>query len=261
MDREDAELLVELERTGVFDGLRWANRAATRRTLDDYSELTGHDAGWLGYTRFTLLRDRTDRFASCGKYDIESDEYIDQGLDLVYAELTQQEIAEMPHLPTDLVRRADLNGSPGWRFGDVRLLLASCTYGKIDTLPWPQKSWTKQEVARRPHIDPQMTLFEDMPEEELRGLLALREGVQDLTTLVVAHALDPIRQRSELVIGRPQFNRGGGNAWYWSHDLLSDPPDSGGFRTRPTTPSPSPTDVPDAPVQLRRRAIEESGTA
>lgn len=258
---DESDLVGRLESAGVLDGLRWANESASRGTLDDYSEWKGHDAAWLGLTRFTLLRDRIDRFTSSGRYEISVDEFADQGLDVLHEALTRREIREMPELANDLVNRADLNGSPGWRIGKVRILLASCAYGKIETLPWPRKSPTKQKVARTPHLDPQMTLFEGMPEEELAGLLAIHEGVDNLTNLVVAHSLDPIRHRSELVLGRPRYNWGGGSAWHWSKDLLADPPSRGSRRTPPSTPPPDRDDVPDAPVQLRRQSDEESETS
>lgn len=121
---EEADLLELLESTGVLDGFRWANESAARGTLDDYSEDKGHDAGWLGFTRFTLLRDRTDRFTSCARYEASEDGSADLGLDVLHEALSRREIAEMPVVASDVVRRANLNGSPGWRIADVRILLA-----------------------------------------------------------------------------------------------------------------------------------------
>ena len=163
----------------------------------------------------------------------------------------------MPQLPPDLVRRADLNHSPGWRIDDLRFLLASCAFGKIDSLPWPQKSPTKQLVAKQPNPEPEMTLFDDLVAEEVAGLLALDDDALDLTTLVSAHSLDAVSQRRELVLGRPRLNDGGGDAWHWYVDLLGGPTSSGS--RQPESPAPSaPDEVPDAPVRLRQRPAQQS---
>ncbi|MEV6712568.1 hypothetical protein AB0M48_11050 [Lentzea sp. NPDC051208] len=183
----------------------------------------------------------------------------DADLDLLYDQLSKRDIDTMPRLDAGLVRRANLNGSPGWAHGERRFLLASSVFGKIDQLPWPQKSPTKQRVARQRNPEPpQPSLFEDLALEEIGGLEALVAAGQDLDlkTYVVAHSLDPLSQQVELVFGRPRLNSGGGQAWHWRQNLLGTPTSGGGRRTE-TTPLPTgPNTVPDAPVRLRRPAEE-----
>ncbi|WP_198946419.1 hypothetical protein [Pseudofrankia asymbiotica] len=178
---------------------------------------------------------------------------------MLYAELSDQDIDSMPKLPSGLVVRADLNGSPGWRHGGRRILLASCAFGKLDSLPWPQKSPTKQRVARQPSPEPpQPSLFTGLDDEdEFGGLEALADGESlDLETFVVAHSLDPVSQQIELVLGRPRLNRGGGAAWYWRQDLLGTPPAHGGRRTDDAPWPTGPNNVPDAHVFLRKTDTE-----
>jgi hypothetical protein len=166
----------------------------------------------------------------------------------------------MPQLAPDLVRRDNLTGSPGWAFGERRFLLASCAFGKLDELPWPRKSPTKQRVARQRQPNPdQFSLFADATEAEIAGLEALLLNTYrlDLDTFVVAHTVDSVSQGSELVFGRPVLNAGGGQAWDWRHDLLAAPPTDGG-RRRGDGPLPTgPDPVPDAPVRIRRPAAEQ----
>ena len=150
-----------------------------------------------------------------------------------------------------LVRRADLNGSPGWASQGRRFLLASCAFGKLDRLPWPQKSPTKQRVARQPDPAPsQGTLFDGLADDEFAGLIALATATYqlDMETFVVAHTLDPFSQSMELVFGRPCLNSGGGEAWHWYQDLLVVPPSDGGRRVDDSPSPQSPDAAPDAPV-------------
>lgn len=245
----------------MLAGVRWAYRAATSRTLEIYSEPDGHDAALLGNLRFTLFRDRLDRVFACDPYDLQPGSAPTAHLDLLYAELAQEHISSMPHLAADLVIRADLTGSPGWAMGGRRFLLASCAFGKLDSLPWPRRSQTKQRVARQRQPDPdQGSLFDDVADEEIAGLeklLAAATYRLDLETFVVAHSLDALSQDLELVFGRPRLNNGGGEAWHWRQDLLTTPPE-GGRRQRTDSPSPAgPDSVPDAPVRLRRRKTEQ----
>jgi hypothetical protein len=248
------------DNAGILAAIRWAYVSATGRVFDDYSEATGHDATWVGITRFTLFRDRLDRVFACGRYAVPSGS--DSGIspDLLHAELTDRDVSTMPRIASDLVVRADLNGSPGWGWQGWRWLLASSAFGKIDQLPWPQRSPTKQRVARQPDPD-QGSLFDELADEEIGGLEQLLAAAHQLDrdTLVVAHSQDVDHDARELVIGRARLNVGGGDAWHWRHDLLQAPPADGG-RHLGDSPAPiGPDSVPDAPVRLRRRAAEEPG--
>jgi len=253
---EQGDIVKRFEDSGLMGALAWAYSTAVTRTLNDYSEDAGYDAAWLGNTRFTLFRDRLDRVTSCGRYALQAGADAGEGIDMVHTELSEREIETMPLLPPDLVRRSDLNHSPGWRLGDLRFLLASSVFGKIHTLPWPQKSPTKQRVAKQPNPDPDPTLFDGLADDEVAGLLELADDTLDLTTLVSAHSLDAVSQRRELVLGLPRLNGGGGEAWHWYVDVLAGPSPSGS--QRPEAPAPAaPDEVPDAAVRLRRRPAEQ----
>lgn len=253
---ERDDLINSLSAAGVLVAIRWAYDSATARVLDDFSEAAGHDAAWVGVTRWTLFRDRLDRAFSCRRYAVSENADGHLSIDVVHAELSTHDIATMPRIESGMVVRADLNGSPGWSFGGVRWLLASAVFGKVAEHPWPQKSATKQRVAMQPaSYSEHPTLFDQFAAEERGGLLALLEGAPlDLVTLVVGHALAVDHGGRELVIGQPRHNMGGGSAWHWTHDLLQSPPSDGG-RVQPTGPTPITLDgVPDAPVKLRRPA-------
>ncbi len=257
---EQQNVIGELEAAGVLAGVRWAYRAATSRTLEIFSEPDGHDEALLGTLRFTLFRDRLDRVFACDRYELQPGSAATDQLDLLYAELSEEDIRTMPQLAPDLLCRADLTGSPGWAIEGRRFLLAACAFGKLDSLPWPRKSPTKQRVAQQCRPNPaQASLFEGVADEEIAGLEELFAATYrlDLETFVVAHALDPMRRDMELVFGRPRLNSGGGEARHWYQDLLTTPPANGG-RRRGDTPLPTGHDsVPDAPVRLRPRASEQ----
>jgi hypothetical protein len=253
---ERTDIIARLSAAGVIDGYQWAYTSAVARTLADYSEEAGHDAAWLGLTCHTLFCDRLDRVFSCGRYALDPDADETSGLDLVRAELFEQEIETIPSIPAGLVTRADLNQSPGWRFDDLRLLVASAPWGKIDSLPWSQKGWTKQVVASRPAPEPGPSLLDMLSEEDRGDVAAKVEEELDLTTFVVGHSLDPVRGRRQLVLGRSRLNFGGGDAWHWYEDLYSVPP-SGGAGKPVASPPPAPDDVPDAPVKLRKKGTGE----
>lgn len=242
---------------GVLGGIRWAYDSATSRVLEDYSEADGHDSALAGTLRFTLFRDRLDRVFTCGRYAIRpgSDDAV--SLDLLHAALPKRDIATMPVLPPGLVTRADLNGSPGWGWQNWRWLLAAAPLGKIDELPWPRKSPTKQRVARQPDPSPaQPSLFDGFADDEVSGLQELLDLSHklDRETLVVAHSQDADHGGRELVLGRARLNTGGGTAWHWKQDLLAVPPSDGGRRIGDVPAPTGPDHAPDAPVRLRRPA-------
>lgn len=226
---EQQDVIARFGDVGVLAGVRWAYLSATTRALETYSEADGHDTAWLGNTRYTLFRDRLDRVFACERYAVRSGNG-DADLDLLYDQLSKRDIDTMPRLDAGLVRRADLNGSPGWAHGERRFLLASGVFGTLDRLPWPRKSPTKQRVARQRNPEPlQASLFEGLDPEEIGGLEAMLTAGEDLdlTTYVVAHSLDPLSQQVELVFGRARLNSGGSQAWRWRQDLLGTPPPGG----------------------------------
>jgi hypothetical protein len=273
--REQDEALRDLSAAHVLDGLRWSARSSVARTMEDFDPDTGHDQGWLGYTFHKLLKDRLDRVFSCGRYAVsapdesgleeleELEESVPEdaevGLDVLGAGLTQRELDTMPRVAPGVVSRADLNGSPGWRSGSWRWLLASFAYGGADRILWPRKSPTKRRVAAQP--DPDQLAFDlDAMGLPVLAELARADGTDGTKTLVLGHALDPDSGRAELPLGRPRLNSGGGDAWHWRTDLLSDGPAGGGqfgFAGRASPDPPSSEDVADAPVRLRR---PEAGT-
>jgi hypothetical protein len=258
---EQQDVIAELGDAGVLAGVRWAYESATRRALETYSEADGHDAAWLGNTRFTLFRDRLDRVFACDRYAASAADGLD--LDVLYAELSDQDLMTMPRLPPGLVRRCDLRGSAGWGYRGWRFLLASGEFGGLATLPWLHKSTTKQLVAlqRDPGVR-QPSLFEtllatDGGAEAFDGIeaaLLAADRELDLVTYVVAHSLDAFSGEIELVLGRPRLNLGGGPAWHWYQDLLTVPLPGAGRRTDPGQVPAGPAGVPDAPVRLRRLA-------
>jgi hypothetical protein len=258
---EQQDVISRLGGAGILEAVRWAYASATTRSLETYSESDGHDAAWLGNTRFTLFRDRLDRVFACERYAVHSgDSHAD--LDLLFEALSEHDRVTMPGVLAGAVVRSNLNGSPGWVFSSMRLLLAAGAYGKLDLLPWPQKSETKKQVARQRNPEPpQPSLFEGFAPEEIGGLEGLVPVGEepDLETYVVAHSLDAMSGQYELILGRPRLNSGGGQAWYWRQDLLGSQHGDGVRRMDDARVQVGPNAVADAPVRLRRPEERSAG--
>lgn len=265
---ERDDILLTLEEAGIAEGFRWAYRSAARQVAEDFSEESGHDTGWAGYSRYVLIRDRLNRVFSCGRYALAIDAAPGDGRDVVLAGLPQSEIETMPLIEANLVRSSNLNHSTGWSHEGVRWLLASAPYRKLNAIRWETKSPTKRLVAQQRDFNPdQGSLFEELLETELAVLadMALPE-VSDLDqmTLVLAHSQDTVSWQGELGIGMPRLSNGDGSSWTWFEDLLTAPPVREGSRA--TVPAAPVLDVhlnePDAPVKLRNKKITaETGTA
>lgn len=256
---EQRDVIADLGAAGVLTGICWAYESATARALETYSEADGHDSTFLGTLKYVLFRDRLDRVFACERYAVSTGND-DADLDVLYEQLNAQDITSMPRLDAGLVRRSNLSGSPGWAAGRRRLLLASGAYGKLDQIPWPQKSPTKRRVATQRNPDSsQPSLFDGLEDEEMAGLEALfAAGVDlDLDTYVVAHSLDPLSGRYELVLGLPRMNSGGGQAWHWRQNLLAMRLPDGGRRIDGAPVPREPNTVADAPVRLRQPVREQ----
>jgi hypothetical protein len=280
---EQQEVIAELTAAGVLAGIRWAYESATRRSLESYCEADGHDPAWLGHTRFTLFRDRLDRVFACVRYAVPTADG-ELHRDLLHAELSERDLATMPRLAPGLVLRRDLRGSAGWSYRRHWFLIASAEFGRIDTLPWLEKSVTKQLVAAQPGPDHrQPSLFEDLlsdgvvpgdlvPEGAPLGaslppridpLLLAADRQLKLPSFIVAHTLDADTGEIELTFGRPWLNLRGGSAWHWRENVLDVPlPAVRRSEIHPAAEIDKLSAVPDAQVRLRvidggRRAARE----
>lgn len=251
---EREQILSVLGKSEVLRGIQWAYVAAARRTREDYDEPTGHNATWVGITRWVLLCDRLDRVFSCGKYATREDSPDTAGLDILFATLTKTEQATFPNIEPGTVVRDDLVGSPGWSNGDVRWLLASAEFGSVDAINWSRRSQVKQRAAKQ--VDPdsdQLSILDALMDDP--GVTKLREALEraiefDITTLVVTHTQDIDTNDRELYLGLPSMDDRD-SAWAWNESLLTAPPGDGGRQTPPAFEPDGPSDVPDAPVRLR----------
>jgi hypothetical protein len=265
---EQQEVIEELTAAGVLAGIRWAYESATRRSLESYSEADGHDPAWLGHTRFTLFRDRLDRVFACSRYAVPTaDGELD--LDVLYAELSERDLVTLPRVAPGLVLRRDLRGSAGWSYRRHWFLIASAEFGRLDTLPWLEKSVTKQLVAAQPGPDHrQPSLFEGLLTDGVRPDGLLPEGAPlparidplllaadrqlKLPSFIVAHSLEADTGEIELAFGRPWLNLRGGSAWHWREDLLTVPlPAARRTEVQVAARVDKLSAVPDAPVRLR----------
>lgn len=106
-------------------------------------------------------------------------------------------------------------------------------------------------------------LFEALPEgtEIDMSVVQATDTELDLTTFVIVHTADSITGRSELALGRPRLNSGGGPSWWWLQDLDGFRPVGGGNRVVNTPMPTGPNTVPDAPVRVRREAGETGGAS
>ena len=241
-----SEAIEALSKSGVLDGIIWAARSACARTLADYSEATGHDATWLGQTRYILFKDRLDRAFSLGKYYLSEGADEGAGKDFLFAELTVTDIESFPDVGAGRVKRADINNSPGWTDGAYPFLLQSFKPGRINSIGWAGISPTKERVASQE--DPDKIYLFEAPADDNEEVITVPIGDP---VLVVAHALDPITGEVELYVGLPSLERDRNAPWHWLHPLLGGPPD----KLRVEMPRNGDQNkikvVDDAPVKLR----------
>lgn len=252
---EKSDVTERLAELGALRGLRWGFLDAADRVLNDMPESAGYDATATGSARHSLFRDRLDRVFSCEKYRVSDGERA-AGLDILHQELSSEAVKTLPQIVPGTITRSNLNGSPGWTDGRVRLLIASAEHEQIHSIRWTERSETKQKVARQsltPHVEP--TILDPLPAEVLEALFANSNRQLDMPTFVVAHSLNTITGERELVLGRPRDNHDGGSAWLWDVDLLHGPDLEESRGPRPTGQAPHP-DVADVEVRLRRLAAE-----
>lgn len=258
---ERDDVLRTLSDAGIVRAIRWAFLSAAAGVAEDYRPGKGYDEGWCGYSRHTLLRDRLNRVFSLGTYYLPAGADARDNIDVVFEEIPESERTQFPFVAPGLVEGADLNGSPGWTYNDLRLLIASIPHDDIDDIAWQSRSATKQLVAGQPDPDRDLdTLLHRLAasgDRAAQELLAEYEAAQqlDMPTYFIGHGHDLVGGgRQRLLLGRPQLHAGA--PWAWTHDLLTTPPPrTGGIE--PPHASPDPSDAPDARVRLRRPVAGE----
>ena len=216
---ERERVIDDLADAGVLAAIRWAHRSAHGQLWQDFNPEGGLDQQWVGLTAHKYLVNRQDRVFQCQAYAVPPDAD-GVGRDVLAAGMRDEDFRSMPLLRPGVVERSDLNGSPGWRFGDWRWLMVSCEYGRVDEIVWSHRSETKDRVARQPYMDDEIGLFKLI--ELLPPAESLTEDQRLLrNTLVLAHAMDPDNGETELYLGRARSNDDKGPAWSWKVDLLS----------------------------------------
>jgi len=252
---ERGDCLRKLERAGVIAALAWVARTAYTRVGQDYDPAAGHGRTVSGVLGYTYFQDLQDRAFSLGAFRVPAAEIVAgrSGQDILREGISPEAFTTMPGIPSGTVRRADFNTSPGWAVEDVRWLLQSYPYGKIDDVPWAQKSPSKQRIANQSYIDQPAVLdgWADLGLDESAAALDTFEGV----TLVLAHAFNGATGEYELYLGRPRMKRGrGDSAWHWRERIARGGGSGGGIPIpdAPALPGNPPTqNVADAPVRLR----------
>ena len=226
------ETLVE---SGFLHALREAHEAATRIVFGRLSRSAGFKDRSFGYTSFDVLESQLDRVFRLGAFGPA-----DAGDPLLGA-----------------VSRANLNGSPGWRYGPYRVLLKRHDFGAVDGIRWDKTSPTKQAVSKQEFAeDPQLAL--DLGEP----VVLTPADTPETMTLVLAHSASEAPLETELYLGRPRFNADGGSPWWWRRALTRESlgADPRPARVEPTMPIWSEDDT-DVPLRLRTQATEHDSEA
>jgi hypothetical protein len=264
---EDEKVIAEMTEGGIVAALRWAAASAHARAWSDFDPETGHNQTMLGIAAHTLLADRQDRVFRLEKYSATDE---DQDRDVLLAGLLPPEQESLPTVTG--VERADLNNSPAWRYEQYRWFPSSFEHGKVHDIAWGRKSPTKQRIAAQTgRENPEQFVLPGTYDEPVGHALdpvTLRELLEadadnSVLNLVLAHSVNPHTGATELLLGRPRLNVGGGKPWIWLRSLQAG--DGGmGSGVRPEAPEPTGpehrAEVPDAPVRLRPRvAGQEPG--
>ncbi|GAA4619827.1 hypothetical protein GCM10023196_001390 [Actinoallomurus vinaceus] len=227
---EDREAWGTLLNAGFLHALREAHTEATLAVFGAMSRAAGFKERSFGTGAFDVLETQLDRVFRVGEFAPDP------------AEADEDPLAAV-------VRRHDLNGSPGWRYGRYRILLKRHRFGAVRAIRWDRDSFTKQAVARQEFPDdPQLTL--DL------GVGPVRE-MDEVVTLVLAHSATEEPLEMELFVGRPRLNADGGPAWHWLRQLTDDTLGADPRRTPVQSTLPLWTDdEADVPVRLHpRRAV------
>ncbi|GAB3606745.1 hypothetical protein GCM10027413_21540 [Conyzicola nivalis] len=211
------EALDHLADSGLAAVIKWAAPVAFARTAQDFDEDAGHDQSIVGGHNYVYIRDLLDRSTGNGRY-IRGADVTGLGEDFVSRGISAQAFATMPALENGSIVRSDYQQSPGWASGDIRLLIQSYKLGQIDKIRWMRPA--KKRVAGQQFLT-SVPLFED-EDMGLQSLPGIPDDDEfDGSTLIAAHASNPITGQFELYVGQsknPAYR--GDGCWHWRQPLL-----------------------------------------
>lgn len=251
---QSGEVLAALEGAQILDLFDWVGRTVYGRVFQDYEEEAGHTQTIVGTLAHGYLIDRFDRATGCGRFRLPADSPAEEGLHLVRDGISEEAFETMPRIEPGVVTRSNCNGSAGWAYGEIRWILQSHEFGRVDRINWSRKSPTKQDIAARPFADDPNALFDytelgmEAPDAEFTG-----------TTLVLAHAFNRQTGAYEMHLGRSRKAASQeGGPWHWRHRVASGgsdavPSSMVGWSTGLPGTAAS-IEVPDLPVRLRPAA-------
>ena len=249
---EADEVWGTLRPTGFLHALREAHEIATKIVFGRLSRSAGFKERSFGYTSFDVLESQLDRVFRLGAFAPPSEGEGDPPV----LDASGTRLLDGEDQLVGKVVRANLNGSPGWRYGRYRILLKRHPFGGVRTIRWAEDSPTKQAIAKQEYPDnPQLTLDLDLARENARpGALGEEDGLghDHLVTLVMAHSATDAPFEMELFLGRPRFNPNGEDPWWWLRPLTDETLGEDPRHVPAPRPLPLWTDTEaDAPVRLR----------
>lgn len=251
---QSADVLEAFEGEQVLELFEWVGRTVHARVFQDYEEEAGHNQTTVGTLAHAYLVDQFDRATGCGRFKLPADLPREDGAHLVRAGISDEDFETMPRIEPGAIIRSNCNGSAGWASGDIRWVLQSHEFGRVDRINWSQKSPTKQVIASEPFADDPHALF---GYEEL-GMEALNATFTG-TTLVLAHAFNRRTGAYEMHLGRSRNSSPREDGpWHWRVPVASGGSDAAAAaRVEWSIGLPgtaASVDVPDTPVRLRPAA-------
>jgi hypothetical protein len=255
------DALDQLAQSGLAAAIKWAAPVAFARTAQDFDEDAGHDQSIIGGHNYVYIRDLMDRSTGNGRYARGTD-VTGLGDDFVSRGIPVQAFATMPGFEDGSIVRSDYQQSPGWASRDVRLLIQSYKFGSIDKIRWVRP--TKKRVAGQQFLA-SVPLFED-EDMGMQSLPGIPNDEFDGTTLIAAHASNPVTGQFELFVGQsknPAYR--GDSCWHWRQPLLrgGQPPLGVSAPALPDLPGIAPSGVADeisVTVRSERRGETANGS-
>lgn len=254
---QSADVLAALEGPQILELFDWVGRTVHERVFQDYDEEAGHNRTTGGTLAHAYLVDRFDRATGCGRFKLAAGASQDEGAHLVRAGISDEDFKAMPRIKPGVVGRSNCNGSAGWACGDIRWVLQSHEFGRVDRINWSQKSPTKQVIASEPYAEDPHVLF-GYDELGMEAPNATFTG----TTLVLAHAFNGRASAYEMHLGRSRKSSPRElGPWHWRVLVAA-----GGSDTAPVSRldwaaglpgTAASVDVPDTPVRLRPAAASQ----